>query len=174
MHRERTSETRFFGLWSYCNPLTTMTMLDSGLLHPLHQPAMKSFVIPVTILSLSTYTCFECCRVIKKSILRAICTTCGQSCHLAWTYLPRRERESILYDCREWRCCAQHNHHQQAPCQAETITLPFKYPKAQLDKKSQLSIKKHKIGVPSKESRRIHSSINCLTRARQTRQEPHT
>ena len=57
----------------------------------------KVFVMAVTFQSLLTFTCSECRRVIKKSCPRATC--CGQSRHLAFTYLPRRERESICDGC---------------------------------------------------------------------------
>ena len=62
---------------------------------------MKSFVTPVNFHSL--LTCSQCHRAIKKSSPRATCTTCGQTRHLACTYLPR-ERESIRDGSREWRC----------------------------------------------------------------------
>ena len=94
-----------------------MTMPNSDLLH---QPAMKSFVTPVTFQSLLTFTCSECHRVIMKSSLRITCTTCGQSRHLACTNLSRRERECIRYGCREWRCCGT----AQSP---STSTMPSQY-----------------------------------------------
>ena len=66
---------------------------------------MKSFVTPVTFHSLLTFTCSMCHRVIKKSSPRSTCTTCGQFRHLVCANQPRRERECIRDDCREWRCC---------------------------------------------------------------------
>ena len=102
-HRERLKQ----GLWSWscCNLPETMTMPNSDLLHPLHHPAIKNFVTPVTFKSLLKFTCSKCHRVIKKSSPSATCTNCGQSRHLACNYLPRRERESIHDGCQEWRCC---------------------------------------------------------------------
>ena len=93
------------GIRSYSNLPAAMTMPKSSLLHPLLQPAMKSFVTRVTFQSPLTFTCSECHRVIRKSSPRATCTTCGQSRYLVGTYLPRQERESIRDGCREWRCC---------------------------------------------------------------------
>ena len=121
-----------------------MTMPNSDLLHPLHQPAMKIFVAPVTFQSLLTITCSECHSVIRKSSPRETCATSGESRHLACTYLQRRERESICYGCREWRCSAQPNLHQRALCQAETIPHPVKYPRAQCCNKCQLYTRSHK------------------------------
>ena len=81
-----------------------MTIPKSDQPHPLQQPAMKSFVTTITILRLSTSTCSECSRAIKKT-RPATCTTCGQSRHLACTYLLTCERECIQDGCREWRWC---------------------------------------------------------------------
>ena len=93
--RKRERLKRGLRSWSCCKQTVTMTMLNSDLQHSLHQSAMKSFVTPITVLSLSTSTWSECHRVIKKSSLRATCTSCGQSSYLVCTYLPRHERGSI-------------------------------------------------------------------------------
>ena len=85
--------------WSCCILLATMTMPNSDLLHP---PASNDDFC-VTFQSL--LTCSGCHIVIRKSRSTATCTTCGQSRHLACTYLSRWERESICDGCREWRCC---------------------------------------------------------------------
>ena len=102
---ERECLKRGLQWWSCCNTLTTVTMLNSDLQHPPHQPAMRSFVTPITVPSLSTSTCFECRIMIKKSSLIATCITCGQCRHLVCAYLPRCERESIRDGHHEWLCC---------------------------------------------------------------------
>ena len=79
-------------------------MPNSDSLHPLHQPAMKSFVTPVTFQSLFIFTYSDFHGVIKNSSPRASCTTCDQSRHLACTYMPSHERKSICDGCRDWRC----------------------------------------------------------------------
>ena len=102
IRRERERLNQGLRSWSCCDLPATMTMPNSDILHPLHQPAMESFVTPVTFQSLLTCTCSECHRVTKKSSPRAICITCGQSRQLACTYLPRRKSDRDR--CREWRC----------------------------------------------------------------------
>ena len=71
--------------WSCCNLSATTTMPNSGLLHPLHQPAIKSFATPVTFQSLLTFTSSVSHRLIKKSGPRETSTTSGQSRQLACT-----------------------------------------------------------------------------------------
>ena len=61
--RERERMKQCLRSWSCSNFPATKTMPNSDLLHPLHQPAMKSFVTPVTFQGL--LTCSECHRVIK-------------------------------------------------------------------------------------------------------------
>ena len=53
----------------------------------------------------------------RHKLTRSDTTRCGQSRHLASTYLSRRERESICDGSREWRCCGTI----QSP---STITMP--------------------------------------------------
>ena len=89
---------------SCCNLRTALTMTNSDLRNPLIQPAMRSFMTLITVLSLSTYTRSECRTVINKSSMRANCTTCCQSSNMACTYLPRHERESFWDSCWEWHC----------------------------------------------------------------------
>ena len=125
--RERTSETILWS-WNCCNLPVTMTMPNSYLLHPLHQPVMKSIMEPVTFQSLLTFTSSECHRIIKKSSLIATCTTCGLSWHLASTCLPTREREGICDGCREWRCCGT----AKSPS-TMLQEVPIIYPKTQED-----------------------------------------
>ena len=58
--REREHMKQGLRSWSCYNQPATMTMQNSDLLHPLHQPAMKSFVTRITIQSQLNFTCSEC------------------------------------------------------------------------------------------------------------------
>ena len=158
-----------------------MTMPNPDLLFPLHQPAMKSFETLVTSLSRLTFTCSECHRVIRKSRSRATCTTSGQSRHLACTYLPRRERESICDGCREWRCCVT----AQSP---STSTMPSRnhstpseiFESTMLQEVTIIDLKTQQDGVtkrpiPQKQSEatnRLHEVAPCSFCTTRIRQEP--
>ena len=114
---------------------------------------MKSFVTTVTFQSLLTFTCSECHRVIKKSSSRATSTTCGQSRHMIFTYLPRREKVFVIA-AENGNAVAQPNLHQRAPCQAETTPHLVIYPRAQCYKKCQLYARTHKkMELPPNRSR---------------------
>ena len=129
---ERELLKRGFRSLNCCKLPEAMTMPNQDLPHQLKQLATKSFVTPISIPNLLTCTCYECHRVIKKSSPSATSPTCTQSRHLACTYLPRQERESIRDGCREWRCCGTAQSPSPstmpAPCQISESTMSHEVP----------------------------------------------
>ena len=102
--------------------------------------------------SLLTFTCSEYNWMFKKSSPKAASTTCGQSQHLACTYLPRREREGIHDGCQEWRCCGTAQSPSTSTRPSQNNPHQVKYPRIQFYKMSQLYTRRHeKMELPPAE-----------------------
>ena len=135
---ERERLKRVLRSWNCCNLPATMTMPNSDLQHPLHQPAKMGFLTPVTVPSLLTFTSSECHRVIRSQVQEQhVPPEVNPDTWPAPICLDEREKAFVM-PVENGAAVEQPNIHQRALCQAEAIEHPVKYQRTQWYKKCQL------------------------------------